>query len=74
MRQWNFHERTLKTHPYYYYRDVTLFDDIEVVEWCQTMFGPWDQNDDHKSRWLTTFNGYYFKYEKDYILTVLRWS
>lgn len=67
------HNQILRTHPYCYERDITRFDDLDVIEWCEQMFGLSESEDDN-TRWLTTFRGYYFKNEKDFILTVLRWS
>ena len=53
-----------KTFPSYQYRyGAATFP--EIMLWCEEHFG----ND-----WIWNFETIYFKHEKDYLLTVLRWS
>lgn len=47
----------------------------EKVTWCQEQFGPVEQDIDRTyKRWHVNKLDIVFRYEKDYILFVLRWG
>lgn len=70
-----FHNDLLKEYPYFYKRDSMALDDTSVYSWCEEQFGLFSpEKSDYGSKWCTTFRGYYFKEERDYVLTILRWA
>lgn len=45
------------------YNGVAAFDD--VVGWCEDQFG---------NNWAWSFETLYFKYERDYMLFIMKWA
>lgn len=69
------HERTLELFPYFYHSTPFVNDDDDnIFRWCVKRLGDIPVDDSDKSSWCTTFRGFYFKDEQDYMLCILRWS
>jgi hypothetical protein len=70
------HGRTLELFPYFYHSTPFINDDDDkIFTWCLKQFGEISiiGNSD-TGIWCTTFRGFYFKDEQDYMLCILRWS
>lgn len=61
---------------YFYKSDTYNRLDTDMYVWCEKHFGPFrpERAPSNTFRWATTFSGYYFKEEKDYLYFMLRWS
>lgn len=69
------HEAILELFPYFYKSTPFINEnDDAIYSWCVEKYGDIPSDDSDEGQWCTTFRGFFFKEERDYIMCLLRWA
>lgn len=69
------HEAILELFPYFYKSTPFINEnDDAIYSWCVEKYGDIPIENSDEGQWCTTFRGFFFKEERDYIMCLLRWA